>query len=80
MAQAAIPDEDEPLFYISEAGAGMGNTALTPGDAAAFASRVDGDVAVVTYWHLSVPSGAWPDANLWDRVRTVFSAVVAALK
>lgn len=80
MAQAAIPDEDEPLFYISEAGAGMGNMALTPGDAAAFASRVDGDVAVVTYWHLSPPGGAWPLANLWDRVRTVFGAVVAALQ
>jgi hypothetical protein len=80
MAQAAIPDEDEPRFYISEAGAGEGNMALTPGDAAAFARRADGAVAAVTYWHLSPPGGAWPNANLLDCVRMVFEAVVGAVK
>lgn len=55
--------------------------ALTPGDAAAFARQIDGEVCVVTLWHLSPgsPEGPWPLANLWDRVEAMFRAVTKAL-
>lgn len=54
--------------------------ALTPGDAAAFARRVDGRVCVVTLWHLSQPGGVWPEANLWASARAVFEAIAGAVR
>jgi len=82
MIRAQMEAGAAPCFAVTEAGAGDGNMALTPGDAAGFASGIDGDVCVVTLWGLFPPDppGPWPLANLWDRVGTVFSAVVAALK
>ena len=71
----------DPCFAVTEAGAGDGNMALTPGDVAGFAARIDGDVCVVTLWHLSPesPEGPWPLANLWDRARAIFDAIVASV-
>lgn len=79
LIDAVMEPDAMPCWAITEAGAGDGNMALTPADAAAFVRQIDGDVCVVAFWHLSPPGGAWPDANLWDRVSVVFGAVVAAL-
>lgn len=82
MIRALMEPGADPCFAVTEAGAGDGNMALTPGDAGAFAAGIDGDVCVATLWHLSPadPPGPWPDANLLDRVRVVFEAVSQALE
>ena len=81
MIRAVMPSDAAPCFAITEAGAGDGNMRLTPSDAAAFVRQIDGNVCVVTFWHLSPldPPGPWPLANIADSYRVVFNAIAAVL-
>ncbi|HML22081.1 MAG TPA: hypothetical protein PKD09_10545 [Aggregatilinea sp.] len=71
----------DPCFAVTEAGAGDGNMALTPGDAGAFVAGIDGDVCVVTLWHLSPADspGPWSKANLSGELKRLTESIMLTL-